>query len=232
MTVHSGSSSERDPGVPAEGAPIRVLIVDDHEVLAEALSQVLGQEPGLLVAGIAPDLAQARALVVSATPDVVLLDHRLPDGDGVAALPELQALRRTAAFVVLTATTADSVLVAAIENGAAGFVSKTRGVGEVTAAVRSAAAGEAVISPELLARLLPRFQRGAGHTSTPELTEREREVLGYLADGLSNAAIAERMVVSVHTVRNHLANLSAKLGAHSKLEALSIAIRKDLLPGR
>jgi DNA-binding NarL/FixJ family response regulator len=86
-----------------------------------------------------------------------------------------------------------------------------------------------VISPEMLARLLPRFGRGKAHTAD-DLTEREREVLGLVAEGLSNAAIAQRLVVSVHTVRNHIASLSAKLGAHSKLEALSIALRQGLLP--
>jgi DNA-binding NarL/FixJ family response regulator len=108
-------------------------------------------------------------------------------------------------------------------------VSKTRGLADVTAAVRAAATGESVISPELLARLLPRLQRGHPARRN-ELTEREREVLSLLADGLSNAAIAEKLTVSVHTVRNHIANLSAKLGAHSKLEALSIAVRDGLLP--
>jgi DNA-binding NarL/FixJ family response regulator len=132
-------------------------------------------------------------------------------------------------IVVLTASAADHVLLSAMEAGASGFLSKTRGLEEVTAAVRAAAAGEAVVSPELLARLLPRLSRtGAGHHD--ELTEREREVLALLADGLTNAAIAERLVVSVHTVRNHITNLSLKLGAHSKLEALSIAVREGLLP--
>jgi DNA-binding NarL/FixJ family response regulator len=95
--------------------------------------------------------------------------------------------------------------------------------------VRAAAAGESVISPELLARLLPRLQRQEPQPHDT-LTDRETEVLMLLAEGLSNAAIAERLVVSVHTVRNHVANLSAKLGAHSKLEALSIAMREGLLP--
>ena len=99
----------------------------------------------------------------------------------------------------------------------------------LTAAVRAAASGESVISPEMLARLLPRLQRG-GSANRSELTEREREVLSLLADGLSNAAIADKLTVSVHTVRNHISNLSAKLGAHSKLEALSIAVRDGLLP--
>jgi two-component system, NarL family, response regulator DevR len=209
--------------------PIRVLIIDDHEVLASSLAMVLDAESDITAIGVATTLKQARELIASTRPDVLLLDHRMPDGDGVAAIPQLRALRPTLGIVVLTASAADHVLLSAIENGASGFLSKTRSLDEVTAAVRAAAAGESVISPELLARLLPRFGRGKVQ-SPDELTEREREVLALVAEGLSNAAIAERLVVSVHTVRNHIASLSAKLGAHSKLEALSIAVRQGLLP--
>jgi len=209
--------------------PARVVIVDDHEVLAASLAQVLDHEPDLDVIGSAGTLEKARVLLATESPDVVLLDHRLPDGDGVEAIPDLLALCPGASIVVLTATTADHVLVAAIEGGASGFVSKTRGLDEVTSAVRAAAAGESVISPEMLARLLPRLHRREAEPRD-KLTEREREVLQLLAEGLSNAAIAERLFVSVHTVRNHVANLSTKLGAHSKLEALSIAVREGLLP--
>ncbi|MFC4785696.1 response regulator [Nocardioides sp. MAHUQ-72] len=211
--------------------PIRVLVVDDHDVLATSLASVLDQEPDLVSVGVAPTLERARSLIRTAAPDVVLLDHRLPDGDGVDAIDELRQLRPSMSVVVLTASAADHVLVSAIEAGASGFLSKTRSLAEVTSAVRAAATGEAVISPEMLARLLPRIQRG-GRPRHEELTEREREVLALVADGLTNAAIAERLVVSVHTVRNHIANLSAKLGAHSKLEALSIAVREGLLPDR
>ena len=209
--------------------PIRVLIVDDHEVLAASLAMVLDAEEDITSVGVATTLEQARALIGPAHPDVVLLDHRMPDGDGVAAIPSLRAQRPALGIVVLTASSADHVLLSAIEAGASGFLSKTRSLDEVTAAVRAAAAGESVISPELLARLLPRFGRGSPH-AVGELTEREREVLALVAEGLSNAAIAERLVVSVHTVRNHIASLSGKLGAHSKLEALSIAVRRGLLP--
>ena len=209
--------------------PIRVLIVDDHEVLASSLAVVLDAEEDITAVGVATTLEQARGMVGTAQPDVLLLDHRMPDGDGVAAIPTLLAQRPETGVVVLTASAADHVLLAAIEAGASGFLSKTRSLDEVTAAVRAAAAGESVISPELLARLLPRFGRGSPH-AVDELTEREREVLGLVAEGLSNAAIAERLVVSVHTVRNHIASLSGKLGAHSKLEALSIAVRRGLLP--
>jgi two-component system response regulator DevR len=215
----------------SEAAVVRVLIVDDHEVLAASLAQVLDAEPDLVTAGVAGTLARARALVATTAPDVVLLDHRLPDGDGVGAIEELRALRPSIQVVVLTASAADHVLVAAIEAGAAGFVSKTRSLAELTAAVRAAATGEAVVSPELLVRLLPRLHR-SGRARHQELTDREREVLDLLAEGLSNAAIADELTVSVNTVRNHVSNLSAKLGAHSKLEALSIAVREGLLPGR
>ncbi|WP_299931447.1 response regulator transcription factor [uncultured Nocardioides sp.] len=211
-------------------APIRVLIADDHDVLATSLATVLGQEDDMVSVGVAGTLAQTRTMVVSTAPDVLLLDHRMPDGDGVAAIPELLRLRPALRIAVLTASPGDHLLVQAIEAGACGFVSKTRSLAEVAATVRAAASGESVISPELLARLLPRLQGGGGPQR--QLTEREREVLDLVAEGLSNAAIAERLVVSVHTVRNHIANLSAKLGAHSKLEALAIAVRQGLLPGR
>lgn len=212
-------------------SPVRVLIVDDHQVLASSLAQALDAEPDLISVGVAGSLAQAAALIPASAPDVLLLDHRLPDGDGVDAVSQLRALRPTMAVIILTASAAEHLMVTAIESGVSGFLSKTRSLGEVTSAVRAAAAGEAVISPEMLARLLPRLNR-SGRAGQTTLTEREREVLGLVSEGLTNAVIAERLVVSVHTVRNHVANLSAKLGARSKLEALSIAMREGLLPDR
>ncbi|MCW2867260.1 MAG: response regulator transcription factor [Marmoricola sp.] len=209
----------------------RVLVVDDHEILAASLRSVLDAEPDLQCVGTAGSLERARTLVPRTAPDVLLLDHRLPDGDGVSAIGELRALRPSLQVVVLTASTADSVLVSAVEAGAAGFISKTGSLGELTSAVRAAAAGESVISPDLLVRLLPRLRRN-GRPGHQELTPREGEVLRLLAEGLSNAAIAARLVVSVYTVRNHVANISTKLGAHSKLEILSVAVRDGLLPGR
>ncbi len=209
---------------------IRVLIVDDHDVLGSSLAHALGSEDDIVAVGVAGSLARAKELIPTTAPDVILLDHRLPDGNGVDAIGDLRALRPSVAVVVLTASPAEQVMLGAIRAGASGFLSKTRSLSEVTGAVRAAAAGEAVISPEMLARLLPRMQRGGSTTIQTALTEREREVLTLLAEGLTNGAIAERLVVSVHTVRNHVANLSAKLGARSKLEALSIAVRDGLLP--
>ena len=212
---------------PGASQPIRVLIVDDHEVMAASLARVLDDEPDLVCVGLASTLAQTRARVQSTAPDVLVLDRRLPDGDGVDAIKDLRALRPSMNVLVLTGSGSDDVLVRALEAGAAGFLSKTRSLAEVTSAVRAAAQGEASISSEMLARLLPRLTRVSA--PAPTLTRREDEVLAMLAQGMSNAAIAEELTVSVNTVRNHVSNLSAKLGAHSKLEAMSIAIQRGLL---
>ena len=225
MNTIAGGPSEQSGSM---GDPTRVLVVDDHEVLAESLSLVLDAEPDLSPVGIAPTLGRARELLPALTPDVLLLDVRLPDGDGIDFIGEVHGLSPVTRTVVLTASTADHVLVAAIEAGALGYLSKSGSVADVVTAVRAAAADEAVISPEMLIRLLPHMRRRQESQST-ELTEREREVLELVAEGLQNSAIAERLHVSVHTVRNHIANLSAKLGAHSKLEALSIAVRSGLV---
>lgn len=218
-----------DSGAPGDH-PVRVLIVDDHEVFGTSLAFVLDSEPDLVAVGVAGTAAAALQSARSTAPDVILLDHRLPDGDGVSLIPALRAVRPTVQVVMLTATTSEHVLVAAMEAGAAGFIDKTRSLAEVVSAVRAAAAGESLISPRLLARLLPRLRR-RDESASDELTGREHEVLGLLAEGLSNAEIAARMTVSVHTVRNHVANLSAKLGAHSKLEVLAIAVRRGLVSG-
>jgi DNA-binding NarL/FixJ family response regulator len=212
------------------GARVRVLVVDDHDMLADSLSTVLDSEPDIEAVGVVGTIGRARTAVATLRPDVVLLDHRLPDGEGVAAIPGLLALHPAARIIVLTASPAEQLMIDAIDAGAVGFISKSRSLDEIRAAVRLAAAGESVISPELLARLLPRLGRRTTQTHQG-LTEREREILELVAEGLSNAVIAERLVVSVHTVRNHVANISAKLGAHSKLEVLVIAVREGLLPG-
>ncbi|SHN66442.1 two component transcriptional regulator, LuxR family [Geodermatophilus obscurus] len=209
---------------------MRVLVVDDHRMFAASLAQALQSEPDLVVVGQGTSIAEARDLMASTAPDVVLLDHRLPDGDGVAAIVGLHAVQPSARIVVLTATTSDRVLVAAMEAGAAGFIAKTQQLDDLMEGVRAAAQGESVVNARLLTRLLPRLRRQGGGSGAT-LTEREREILDLLARGLSNADIAQRLTISVHTVRNHVANLSAKLGAHSKLEVLSIAVRDGLVDG-
>jgi len=207
---------------------VRLLIVDDHDMFADSLRVALSAEPDITVVGTAATLAEARSMVVSTAPDVVLLDHRLPDGLGVDSIAELKALRPNTKIVVLTAVAEDSMLVKATEAGCAGFILKTSPLIELVAAVRTAAAGEIMVSSELLARLLNRLHHK--HEAPPhDLTGREREILELIAEGLTNGAIAKRLFISVNTVRNHVQSVLAKLEAHSKLEALSIAIREGLI---
>ncbi len=224
MPVHA--ATERD-GTDSS-VPVRLLVVDDHDMFAESLRMVLSAESDLTVVGTAATLAQAREMVVSMTPDVVLLDHRLPDGLGVDSISELKALRPSAKIVVLTAAAEDSMLVTATEAGCAGFILKTSPLEELVAAVRTAAAGEIMVSSDLLARLLNRLHHQHDRP-TQDLTTREREILELIAEGLTNGAIAARLFISVNTVRNHVQSVLAKLDAHSKLEALSIAIRDGLI---
>ncbi len=208
---------------------VRVLVVDDHRMFATSLALALDQERGLSVLGTASTLAEARRWVATDPPDVLLIDHRLPDGLGVAALPELKRLAPAMRVVLMSASVDDTALVHAIESGAAGFLSKSASVEELVQAIRAAAAGEVLVSPALLARLLPRLSRDRLGVGT-ELTPREVEVLEVLSGGLSNSDIAAELGISVNTVRNHVQNVLVKLGAHSKLEAAAIAVRAGLVP--
>lgn len=210
---------------------IRVLIVDDHQVLSQGLAAVLGAQEDLDVVGIAPSVEEAVGSVRRNRPDVVLMDYELPDGDGVEATRAIKEIRPETKVVMLTSFTDDAVLVQAIEAGCSGYITKHKAIEEVASAVRAAEAGEALISPSMLARLLPKLRRG-GRGLGADLTSREREVLGMLAEGMSNAAIADKMVISLHTVRNHVQNVLTKLHAHSKLEAVAVATREGLLPRR
>jgi len=215
-------------GRPGGADDVRLLIVDDHDMFADSLRVALSAEPDLTVVGTAATLAEARSMVVSTAPDVVLLDHRLPDGLGVDSIAELKTLRPDAKIVVLTAVAEDSMLVTATEAGCAGFILKTSPLDELVTAVRTAAAGEIMVSSELLARLLNRLHH-QHERPAHDLTGREREILELIAEGLTNGAIAKRLYISVNTVRNHVQSVLAKLDAHSKLEALSVAIREGLI---
>ena len=210
-------------------APTRVVLVDDHEMFAESLARILGAETDIEVVGREGTMAEAVELCASACPDIVIVDYQLPDGDGV------ETSRRVLAgcdppprVLMLTGLPDERVLVAAIDAGCSGFVTKDNAVSELVHAVRLIEAGEAYIAPRMLGQLLPRFgtkRRGVGS----DLTSRESDVLRLIALGRTNQAIADELFVSVHTVRNHVQNILSKLNAHSKLEAAAIATREGLL---
>ncbi|HEX2040099.1 MAG TPA: response regulator transcription factor [Acidimicrobiales bacterium] len=206
----------------------RVLVVDDHEMVAQSVVRILSDEPDLEVVGTAGDVETAVARAREERPDVVVMDYQLPDGDGVAATVRIREDRPDAVVLLLTGTGNEALLVRAIEAGCAGFLTKQKAVTELVAAIRVVASGDAWIPPELVTSLLPKLQRtekGLGH----DLTPRELDVLRLAAEGLPNAAIGERLGLSVNTVRNHMQSAIGKLGAHSKLEAVSVAVREGII---
>ena len=207
---------------------VGVLIVDDHKLFAQALSAALEKEPELSVAGIADTVAGALEALARRRVDVVLLDYRLPDAKGVDGVHRIVDASPDTAVVMVTASDDERVLLAAVEAGCSGFVSKTADILEIHNAIRKAAAGEATIAPHLLPRLLSQLaQRGTGIGS--DLTAREREVLRAISNGRTNSEIAQELFLSVNTVRNHVQSVLTKLGAHSKLEAAAIAVREGLV---
>jgi two-component system response regulator DevR len=211
----------------AEGT-VGVLIVDDHKMFSESLARLLADEDGIEVMGVAATGAAAIDMVAQTHPKVVLMDYQLPDQDGVSVTAQIRQHNADVMVVMLTGSTDDRVLLAAIEAGCSGFLTKDRAAAEVVHAVRAAAVGEALISPALLARLLPKLNRT--HRSIGEdLSDREREILGFLARGWTNKLIAAELFLSVNTIRNHVQSVLAKLGAHSKLEAVSTAVREGVI---
>lgn len=208
--------------------PIRLLIVDDHEVFATSLARAIGDDPTIKVVDTVSSGNAARQATLHGV-DVVLMDFRLGDEDGVLLTTTLLGAYPDLAIVMLTATADEAVLSRALDAGCVGFVTKSEPLETVVAAVTRAAAGESVISPALLARLLARSRRDGPH-SGHDLTTREMEVLGLIVAGLTNQQIADQLFVARDTVRNHVASILSKLGAHSKLQAASIAVRRGLIP--
>jgi DNA-binding NarL/FixJ family response regulator len=207
---------------------VTVLIVDDHRMFAESLARLLRDEDGIEVVGIATTGAHALEMVAARRPRVVLVDYNMPEQDGITIAAAMKRLHPETMVVMVTGSAEDRVLLGAIEAGCSGFITKDRAADEVAEVVRGAAAGEALISPALLARLLPRLQRS--HRSLgDDLTDRERDTLRYLARGWTNKVIATEMNLSLNTVRNYVQSVLNKLGAHSKLEAVSIAVREGLV---
>jgi DNA-binding NarL/FixJ family response regulator len=208
-------------------AMTRVLFADDHQMVAAGLAAAVGDEDGIEVVGIAGTLSAALDMARALTPDVVVLDYRLPDGDGAQGTRQLRALPSPPQVVVLTAAADDRMLREALSAGCCGFLTKGGDLDDLTGAIRAAAAGEAVFSPDVVARLA-RLSRG---DPRPEeaLSPRELGVLRAMARGATSTEIARELSLSEHTVRNHIRNVLAKLGAHTKLEAVVAAARAGLV---
>ena len=205
--------------------PIRVAIVDDHAMVAESLKRLLEAEHDMQVVALAVNVAGAIEVARMSQPDVMVMDYGLPDGDGVSATTVIRGEWPGMKVLLLTGSSSSDVVAAALDAGCVGYVEKTNAAASLTAAVRSVHAGEAVLPQAKLGSLLARGDAG------PEeiLTKRERQILKRLESGSSNKAIATELTVSLNTVRTHVQSILKKLGAHSKLEAVSIARRQGVL---
>ncbi|MGI5129208.1 response regulator [Pseudonocardia sp. CA-107938] len=208
---------------------IRVLVVDDQLIVREGLVALLELADGITVAGSAADGAAALDLLAHTPCEVVLMDLRMPVLDGVTATARITREHPGVGVLVLTTYADDESIVGALAAGARGYLTKDTGRAEIAAAIRSAAAGQSTFDAEVSRRLIAALAADAPPRSVdPDrdgLTAREREVLALIGAGLSNGAIAERLVVSPTTVKTHINNAFAKIGATSRTEAARYAFR-------
>jgi DNA-binding NarL/FixJ family response regulator len=231
------------PDPAAVSPPVRVLIVDDHPIWREGTARFL-DEAGYAVAGTAADGAQALRIAAAARPDVVLLDLNLPDMDGAEVTRSLLAAHPSVRVLMLSASGARQDVLNAVTAGAVGYVLKSAHLTELVAAVRSAADGQPVFTPELAGLLLGEYRRlaaggvnpatvsadqpAAGRPQIPRLTERETEVLRLVAKGLTYPQIAARLTLSTRTVHNHVRNTLTKLQLHNKAQLVRYALENGM----
>jgi len=196
-------------------------------MFAEAMRVALDITDDIAVAATAPSIEAGLEMANTTPPDVVLMDFRLPDGDGVDAARRMIAAHPGTKVVMLTAVANDDVVRRALEAGCSGYLTKDQSIDEVLLAVRAANRGDVLISPQRLASLVSRGddRTKPGH----DLTAREIEVLTLVAQGLSNAAIANNLGIRLATARNHVQSVISKLYAHSKLEAVAVAVRAGII---
>ena len=209
--------------VDRAGDPISLVVVDDHPVVRDGLTGMFADEPGVLVVGEAGDGLEALVVIGRCDPDVVLMDLRMPGGDGVPAIRELRRRSRTRPKVlVLTTYDTDRDVRSAIEAGADGYLLKDARRADLVRAVHDLAAGRPVLVPSALAVLSSRPNETA-------LSAREADVLRLVAEGLTNRAIARRLLISESTVKTHLLHVYAKLDVADRAAAVRVAWERDLV---
>ncbi|MEV4188295.1 response regulator transcription factor [Streptosporangium canum] len=204
---------------------LRLMIVDDHPVVREGLRGMLEADPGITVVGEAASGDEAVARAGELRPDVILMDLRMPDGDGVSATGRILAERPESRVIVLTTYETDQDIVRAVEAGAAGYLLKDTSRADLLAAIVSAARGETVLSPSVATRLVTRMRAPV----TESLSPREAEVLSLVARGLTNAQIGKELFISETTVKTHLLRVFGKLGVSDRTAAVTTALDRGLL---
>jgi two-component system, NarL family, nitrate/nitrite response regulator NarL len=196
----------------------RVLVVEDHQVVAEGLAALINDQGDMEVVGKAATVADSIAAAAQLRPDIVLLDFRLTDGTGADAGTAIRQVRPDTRMIFLTREDSDAARFAALEAGASGFIHKSRAAAEVVDAIRVVAGGGTLFTPRAISTLLNK--RREVESQLEKLTPREKEVLRLMAEGIASRDIAGKLGISYTTVRTHIRSLGSKLGVHSKLEAI------------
>jgi two-component system, NarL family, response regulator LiaR len=210
---------------------IKVLIVDDHKVVRQGLRYLLEQEDGIEVVAECPDGESAIAAVRALAPTVVLLDLFMPGTSGLDVLARIRRDRPETQVLMLTSSTADEHLLAAVRAGALAYLPKTAGVDQVVASVRAAARGESLLDPRIAARLVREVRDGnTGRGPLGHLSPRETEVLALLARGRSNREIARTCGISEETVKAHVSSILAKLHLADRTQAAIFGLQHGLVP--
>jgi DNA-binding NarL/FixJ family response regulator len=224
------------PGpAPVPTGAIRVVIVDDHALFRRGLDRVLADEPDIEVVGEAADGVEAVARVRELTPDVVIMDVRMPRATGIEAARTVRAMVPETKVIMLTVSDLEEDLYEAVKAGVNGYLLKEVAIGEVADAVRAVAAGHSLVSPSMASKLFTEFNALAERAEdrqralSPRLTERELEVLKLVAKGLSNREIGSELYIAENTVKNHVRNILEKLHLHTRMEAVVFAMREKLL---
>lgn len=206
--------------------PIRVFLLDDHEVVRRGVRDLLEAEDDIEIVGEAGTAEEAVGRIPATSPDVAVLDVRLPDGSGVEVCREVRSRRPELACIMLTSFADDEALFEAIMAGASGYVLKQVRGSELIHAVRRVASGESLLDPKVTAKVLERLRRGPEEDERlRDLTDQERKILNLLADGMTNRQIAEEMFLAEKTVKNYVSNLLAKMGMSRRTEAAVYAAR-------
>lgn len=225
--AHPPAFERNEPGLPTRPpGPLAVLIADDHPVVREGLRGMLAAEPGIRVVAEAGSGDEAVVMARRHRPDVVLMDLRMPGGDGVQATAGIVEALPGTRVVVLTTYETDADIVRAVEAGATGYLLKDTPRQDLVAAVRAAARGETVLGPTVAGRLVSHLRRPA----VESLSSRETEVLALVARGQTNADIGKALFISEATVKTHLLRAFGKLGVSDRTAAVTRAIELGMLP--
>ncbi|HEU4544223.1 MAG TPA: response regulator transcription factor [Jiangellaceae bacterium] len=222
---------ENQPG-PGE-QPIKVFLLDDHEVVRRGVAALLSAEPDLEVVGEASNASQALARIPALRPDVAILDVRLPDGDGVSVCREIRSRMPEVACLMLTSFADDDALFDSVMAGASGYVLKQIHGTDLVGAVRTVASGQSLLDPRSTARMLERLREQANRKDPlAALSDQERRILELIGEGLTNRQIGERMYLAEKTVKNYVSNLLAKLDMQRRTQAAALAAQLKAESGR